>query len=263
MPSNLLLYRFGARRWIARIMATWGICAVAMAFVSGPASFYLVRLLLGAAEAGFYPGILYFLTLWFPAARRGGVLGIFLTAIPITGIIGAPLSGALLSLEGTLGLHGWQWLFIVEGLPAVLLAPVVLRYLQDGPAQATWLTAPQRTWLATTLNDEHRQLERRRKYPVVLALFNARVLLLAVLYFSNVCLMNGITFFLPQIIKGFGLSNLKTGFVVAIPNVLALAVLVWWGRHSDRSGERRGHAALANFCGGAALLAATCSTIPS
>ena len=257
VPSNLLLYRFGARRWIARIMASWGICAVAMAFVKGPNSFYLLRLLLGAAEAGFYPGILYFLTLWFPRARRGSVLGIFLAAIPITGIVGAPASGALLSLDGTQGLHGWQWLFIVEGLPALLLAPVVLRFLQDGPAQARWLSAPERNWLATTLNDEHRELERRKKYSVGQALTNPRVLLLSVMYFSNVCLMNGITFFLPQIVKGFGLTNLQPGFVVAIPNLLALAVLIWWGRRSDRSQERRGHAALANFLGGVALLAAT------
>jgi sugar phosphate permease len=256
VPSNLMLYHFGARRWIARIMASWGICAVAMAFVSGPSSFYALRLLLGAAEAGFYPGILFFLTLWFPRARRGSVLGLFLAAIPISGIVGAPLSGALLSLEGTLGLHGWQWLFIVEGLPAVLLAPLVLRYLQDGPSQARWLSGAERTWLATRLDQEQRLLARRRKYSLAQALMNPRVLLLASMWFSNACLMNGITFFLPQIVKGFGLNNLQTGFVVAIPNLLALVGMIWWGRRSDARGEHRGHAALANIGGGMALLAA-------
>ncbi len=256
IPSNLLLYRFGARRWIARIMASWGVCAVAMAFVAGPTSFYALRLLLGAAEAGFYPGILFFLMLWFPTAQRGSVLGVFLAAIPITGILGAPLSGALLALDGTLGLRGWQWLFIVEGLPAVLLAPVVLRYLEDGPAQAQWLSAGQREWLASRLAHEGQQAARSRNYSVSQALMNPRVLLLASMWFSNACLMNGITFFLPQIVKGFGLSNLQTGFVVAVPNVLALFGMIWWGRRSDSRGERRGHAALANFAGGIALLAA-------
>jgi sugar phosphate permease len=256
VPSNLLLHRFGARRWIARIMASWGVCAVAMAFVSGPASFYCVRLLLGAAEAGFYPGILYFLLLWFPAAQRGSVLGIFLAAIPITGILGAPVSGALLALDGALGMRGWQWLFIVEGLPALLLAPVVLRYLQDGPAQALWLSAAQRDWLAARLAHEGQQAARSRTYSVSQALMNPRVLLLASMWFSNACLMNGITFFLPQIVKGFGLSNLQTGFVVAVPNLLALFGMIWWGRRSDARGERRGHAALANLAGGIALLAA-------
>jgi sugar phosphate permease len=256
VPSNLLLFRFGARRWIARIMASWGVCAVAMAFVTGAKSFYVLRLLLGAAEAGFYPGILFFLTLWFPRGRRGSVLAVFLAAIPITGIIGAPLSGALLSLEGTLGLHGWQWLFIVEGLPAVVLAPVVLRYLQDDPSKARWLSAAERGWLATTLDHEHLQLTRRRNYSIAEALLNPRVLLLASMWFSNACLINGITFFLPQIVKGFGLSNLQTGFVVAIPNLLALVGMIWWGRRSDARSEHRGHATLANFMGGVALLAA-------
>jgi sugar phosphate permease len=254
VPSNLLLHRFGARRWIARIMASWGVCAVAMAFVSGPLSFYILRLLLGAAEAGFYPGILFFLTLWFPAAHRGRILGLFLTAIPVTGIVGAPLSGALLSLDGLAGLRGWQWMFIIEGLPAIFMAPLVLRYLQDGPAQAQWLAPTERDWLATTLASEKQRLESKRKYSVLQTLAHPWVLFLAAMYFSNVCLMNGITFFLPQIVKGFGLSNLQTGFVVAIPSLVALFVLIWWGRRSDARQERYGHAALANFVGGAALL---------
>jgi sugar phosphate permease len=255
VPSNLLLHQFGARRWIARIMLSWGVCACAMAFVRGPISFDVVRLLLGAAEAGFYPGVLFFITLWFPAAYRGRIFGLFIAAIPLSGIIGAPLSGLLMGLEGLGGLHGWQLLFLLEGLPAILLAPVVLWYLTDTPGEARWLPVPERTWLTTTLDGERRAAESKRSYSVVQALINPWVLFLAAMYFTNVCLLNSITFFLPQIVKGFGLSVQQTGFVVAIPSILALAGVIWWGRRSDARMERTGHAAFANFIGGAALLA--------
>jgi MFS family permease len=255
VPSNLLLHKFGARRWIARIMLSWGVCACAMAFVQGPISFYAVRLLLGAAEAGFYPGVLFFITLWFPAAYRGRIFGLFVAAIPLSGIIGAPLSGMLMGLEGVGGLHGWQWMFLLEGLPAVLLAPVVLWYLTDTPGEAGWLPAPEGRWLSATLRGERSATETRRRYSVIQALTNPWVLFLAAMYFTNVCLMNSITFFLPQIVKGFGLTIQQTGFVVAIPSLFALAGVIWWGRRSDARHERTGHAAFANFIGGAALLA--------
>lgn len=256
IPSNLLLHRFGATRWIARIMVSWGLCAMGMAFIDGPTSFYIVRLLLGAAEAGFYPGVLFFLTLWFPAAYRSRMLGMFIAAIPISGILGSPLSGALLGLDGWFGLHGWQWLYIIEAIPALILAPFVVLVLQDSPAQARWLDAPDRDWLMARLNTERTQIEAKRKYSVVQTLTNPWVLFLAATYFTNVCLLNGITFFLPQIVKGFGLTNLETGFVVALPSLLALVALIWWGRRSDARGERYGHAAFANALGGAALLVA-------
>jgi sugar phosphate permease len=255
VPSNLLLHRFGARRWIARIMLSWGLCACAMAFVQGAVSFDAVRLLLGAAEAGFYPGVLFFITLWFPAAYRGRIFGLFIAAIPLSGIIGAPLSGMLLGLDGVGRLHGWQWLFLLEGLPAILLAPVVLWYLTDAPGDARWLPVPERAWLTATLDAERGAAQARRSYSVVQALTNPWVLFLAAMYFTNVCLLNSITFFLPQIVKGFGLSVQQTGFVVAIPSILALAGVIWWGRRSDARNERTGHAAFANFIGGAALLA--------
>ncbi len=256
VPSNLLLHRFGARRWIARIMLSWGVCAMAMALVRGPASFDLVRLLLGAAEAGFYPGVLFFITAWYPGAYRARIFGLFLAAIPLSGIIGGPLSGLLLGLEGWGGLHGWQWLFLLEGLPAVLLAPAVLRYLPDTPADARWLPSAERGWLAARLHDERAATEARGRTSVAQALVDPWVLVLGMLYFTNVCLLNSITFFLPQILKGFGLSLRETGLVAAAPSVLALAGLIWWGRRSDAAGERAGHAAVANFAGGAALLAA-------
>jgi ACS family tartrate transporter-like MFS transporter len=255
IPSNLLLYRFGASRWIARIMLTWGLCAAGMAFITGPTSFYAMRLLLGAAEAGFFPGVLFFLTLWFPSAYRGRVMGFFMAGVAISGLIGAPLSGLLLSLDGFAGLRGWQWLFILEGVPAILLAPACLIYLQDKPADARWLAAPQRDWLTATLDGEQRAREAKQKHSVIQALISPRVLLLAAMYFSNVCLLNGILFFLPLILKGFGLSNIQTGFVAAIPSAVALVAVIWWGRRSDARRERYGHAAFANVLAGVALLA--------
>ena len=256
IPANLLLHRFGAGRWIARIMLTWGVLAVATAFIRGPLSFYVMRLLLGAAEAGFYPGVLYFFTLWFPAAYRGRIIGLFLASIPITGVIGAPLSGWLLTLDGLNGLRGWQWLYIVEGLPAILLAPLVVLLIQDTPAKAKWLPQADRVRLEGVLSSEKRRVDNKRAYTVPQALADPWVLFLAITYFSNVCMLNGITFFLPQIVKGFGFSNVQTGFIVAIPSVLAFFVLIWWGRRSDARKERYGHAAMANMVGGAALLAA-------
>ncbi len=254
VPSNLMLYRFGARRWIARIVFTWGLCATGMAFIKGEHSFYAVRFLLGVAEAGFQPGIFYFLTLWFPAAYRGRVLGLFFAAIPISGMIGSPISGMLLSLDGAFGLRGWQWLYLIEGLPAVMLAPVVAFYLQDRVADATWLAPEQRAWLAGRLSSELKARERRRSYSVMQALTNPWVLFLGAIYFSNVCLNNAVGFFLPQIVKGFGLTNLQTGFVAAVPSACALISVIWWGRRSDHRAERYGHAALATFLGGTGLL---------
>jgi len=256
VPSNLLLYRFGATRWIARIMFTWGLCAMAMAFVQGVTSFYTVRLVFGAAEAGFYPGVLYFLTLWFPAAYRGRILGLFISSAAISGIIGSPLSGLLLSLDGTAGLKGWQWLYIVEALPAIVLAPVVLTVLKDGPAHAKWLPEDERRWLADTLETEARHVDRAQTASPWRAITHPLVWLLALSYFANVCLLNGTQFFLPQIVSSFGLSHIQTGFVVAIPSALALVTMIWWGRRSDTHRERFGHAAAALFIGAVTLLAA-------
>jgi MFS transporter, ACS family, tartrate transporter len=263
VPSNLMLVRVGATRWIARIMLVWGLCAAGMAFVVGPHSFFAMRLLLGAAEAGFFPGVLFFLTLWFPTAHRGRVVGVFMAGVAISGLLGAPISGLLLSLDGFLGLQGWQWLFIIEGVPAILLAPVCLYYLQDGPAHAPWLGAPEREALTEILNAERRERELRRRYSVFQALTNRRVLFLAAVYFTNVCLLNSVLFFLPLILKGFGLSNIQSGFVAAIPSLAALVAVIWWGRRSDRRIERAGHAAFANLLAGAALLGAALLVNPT
>lgn len=253
VPSNLALERFGARRWIARIMVTWGLLSGAMAFIpqisaatglSPEHTFYGVRLLLGAAEAGFFPGIIFFLTLWFPSVYRARIVGYFMAAIPLSSVIGAPISGLLLGIDGG-GLAGWQWLFVLEAAPALVMAVAVLLYLTDRPADARWLAPDERTWLAGRLSDEARQREQARHFGVWQAILNPRVLALAFVYFGAVAGNYGIGFFLPQIVKGFGLTNAETGLVTAIPYVVGVGCMIWWGRRSDRKMERKGHAALA------------------
>jgi MFS family permease len=211
VPSNLVLEKLGARVWIARIMFTWGLVSAATALVWNEPSFYAARFLLGAAEAGFFPGVVLYLTYWFPAAHRARMVGLFMAAVPVSGIIGSPLSGWLLGLEGALGLHGWQWLFILEGLPSVLLSVLVWRYLTDRPSQANWLTAGERERLEANLARERAHRDSVRRYRLGEALTNGRVLALAVLYLGLVTGLYGVTFWLPQIVTGFGgLSNLES-----------------------------------------------------
>lgn len=247
VPSNLILARVGARRWIFRIMVSWGLLSAATAFVYDENSFYVLRFLLGAAEAGFFPGMIYYLALWFPAARRARMVAAFMAAVPLAGIIGSPISGAILGMHGFLGLAGWQWLFLIEGAPAVLLGFVVLARLPDGPADARWLNGAQRAAIVASLAREpaptHRNL-----WP---ALSDVRVWLLAIPYFGIVLTLYGLGFWLPQIVKAMGYSNLETGFLVACPYVLAALAMIAWGRRSDRRGERIGHFVVP------ALLAAT------
>ena len=245
VPSNLFLERFGARKWIARIMLTWGLLSGAMAFVQGEYSFYAVRFLLGIAEAGFFPGIIFYLTLWFPASYRGRIIGYFMAAIPLSSVLGAPLSGYLLNLDGFMGMAGWQWMFVIEAVPAILLSFVVFFYLTDRPADATWLPADQRAWLAQRLVSEERQRTTSQHFTVMQALTNPRVLALSLVYFGAVAANYGIGFFLPQIVKGFGLSNVATGWVTVVPYAVGVVGMVYWGRRSDRMQERKWHAAIA------------------
>ncbi len=244
VPSNLLLVRFGARRWIARIMFTWGVLSAGMAFVTGTASFYVLRFLLGLAEAGFFPGIIFFLTLWFPAAHRARIMGYFMAAIPLSSVIGAPLSGLVLGLDGLLGMKGWQWLFIVEALPALLLAVVVFRHLTDRPEEATWLDTEERDWLVRRLAVEHAHSE-QHGLSLLRALGSPKVLALSAIYFGVVATLYGLAFFLPQIVQGFGfgMSNLKIGLVSALPYLVGTLSIVLWSRRSDRRRERRFHVA--------------------
>ena len=245
VPSNLALERFGARKWIARIMLSWGILSGMMAVVSGETGFYVVRVLLGIAEAGFFPGIIFYLTLWFPGVYRARIVGWFMAAIPLSSVLGAPVSGWILSLDGTGGLAGWQWLFILEAAPAVILSVVVWFYLTDRPADAKWLEPDERAWLDRRLAAEIKQKEDVHGLSVVQALLNPRVLALSLVYFGAVAANYGTGFWLPQIVKGFGLSNLQTGFVSAAPYVVGTIGMIWWGRRSDAKMERKGHAAVA------------------
>ena len=244
VPSNLFLHRFGARKWIARIMLSWGIISGANAFVTGPYTFYLVRVLLGAAEAGFFPGIIFFLTLWFPSVYRGRIVAWFMAAIPASSVIGAPVSGLLLYLDGVGGLKGWQWLFVVEAVPAIILSVVVFFYLTDRPADAGWLADDERRWLADRLAAEERQRLAAEHISVGQVLRDGRVLTLALVYFGGVAANYGIAFWLPQIVKSFGgVSNFQIGLITAIPYLVGTVTMVLWGRRSDRTMERKGHVA--------------------
>jgi ACS family tartrate transporter-like MFS transporter len=257
VPSNLLLERVGARRWIARIMLTWGILSGATAVIQGETSFYAVRMLLGIAEAGFFPGIIFYLTLWFPAVYRARIIGAFLAAVPLATVIGAPVSGLLLGFDGVMGLRGWQWLFLLEAVPALILSVVVFFYLTDRPADATWLAPEERTWLVSRLRQEQQKRESVRTYNVVQALCNPKVLALSVVYFGAVANNYGLSFFLPQIVKAFGGSNAQAGFVTAIPYIAGAIGAVWWGRHSDATRERRFHLIAALLLGSIGIAVST------
>ena len=256
VPSNLFLAKFGARRWIARIMLTWGVLSGAMAFIHGEWSFYIVRCLLGAAEAGFFPGIIFYLTLWFPAAYRARILGYFMAAIPLSSVLGLPVSGALLGMDGVAGLHGWQWLFVIEAVPALVLAVVVLYYLTDRPADAMWLPTANRTWLMRRIAAEEEVRTTAEHFSVGRALVNGRVLALSLVYFGVVASLYGLSFFLPQIVKQFGVSTQQNSLISAVPFVIGVAATLLWGRLSDQTGNRKGMAAIALFLTAAGILAA-------
>jgi D-galactonate transporter len=263
VPSNLFLERVGARKWIARIMFSWGLLSGSMAFVTGETSFYVVRVLLGIAEAGFFPGIIFYLTLWFPAVYRARIVGYFMAAIPLSTVIGAPVSGLLLGLDGVMGMKGWQWLFVLEAAPALILSVIVFYYLTDRAADATWLEPDERAWLVARLDQERRQRETVRHYSVTQALMNPKVLALSVVYFGAVATNYGLSFFLPQIVKAFGVSNAQAGVIAALPYVVGVVSIVLWGRRSDRKLERRFHLAFPLFVASAGIAISTAFDDPT
>lgn len=264
VPSNLILKRVGARLWIARIMLTWGLVACSMALVHASWSFYTLRFLLGVAEAGFLPGIIYTLTLWYPPARRARAVALFMAATSVAGLVGAPLSGLLLELEGTLNLHGWQWMFLLEGLPAVLLGLSVLKLLPDGPGDAPWLSPAERAELAQALAqgpdnaapaspDTHQPLR-----PALAALArDPRVWLLSFAYFSLCLGMYGLVMWMPTLLGellGPSATPERIGLLSAVPYLGGAVGMVLVGRHSDRTGERRWHTAGPLFASAAGFL---------
>ena len=245
VPSNLILHKVGGRRWLARIMITWAIIAGAMALVKGATGFYVLRFLLGVAEAGFFPGVIYYLTYWVPAAGRARLVGLFMTAVPISTALGGPLSGAILRLDGALGLSGWQWLYLTETIPSLVLGFVTLVYLPDTPAQAAWLTAEERHWLTHKLDAE--KSHRTRNFTVFQALTSSRVLALSLCYFGVEIGLYGVILWIPQIFAHAGIAAASVGNAVAIPYATAAIAMVWWSRHSDRMKERVWHIAVASL----------------
>jgi ACS family tartrate transporter-like MFS transporter len=256
VPSNLLLQRLGARTWLSRIMITWGLVSAAMAFVHGHAGYVWMRFALGVAEAGFFPGVILYLTYWFPAPTRARMMAMFVAAIPLSSVIGAPVSNAILNFNGVLGLRGWQWLFLLEGAPAVALGLATPFLLSSRPTDAAWLSSDERAALDDVLSRETR---RKAHMPLGRALVHPVVLLLSVVYF---CMMIGLyvmSYWLPRTLKGMGVESSHLGWMVAIPYAAGALVMIPWGRHADATGEREGHVAIAMLgaCAGF-IMAALC-----
>ncbi|SPA55354.1 MFS transporter [Cupriavidus taiwanensis] len=241
VPSNLALERFGARRWFARILFTWGVITMAMAFTQGAHSFYVLRFLLGAAEAGLYPGILYFLTKWFPMRHRARIIGLLVLAQPIALIITGPIAGLVLSTQGLFGMSNWQTLFVLSGLPAVLLCVPTLRILPESPASAAWLAPAERAWIERELAADQAAYALKPHGNPLQALRDKRVLLLSLLFLPFPLSIYGLSLWLPTIIKQFGVTDAMTGLLSAVPYLFAVVGLYLVPRHSDRKGERYGH----------------------
>ena len=252
VPSNLMLYRIGARRWLARIMISWGLVSAATALVVGPNSFYAVRLLLGIAEAGFFPGVTFFLAAWFPAQYRTRMLAWFLIGIPASSLIGGPVCGMLLQMDGIWGLTGWQWLFLLVSLPCIPLGFLTLRVLSDRPETAAWLTSDERRALRDVLASEVRE---RPHSSLLAALKDTRVLILAAIQFGFTLGSYGIGIWLPLILREYHLSTLTIGWISAIPYLCASVGMIVWARHVDRKGRRIVNLAIACLLGGIGLAA--------
>jgi ACS family tartrate transporter-like MFS transporter len=251
VPANLMLEKLGARRWIFLILAVWGLLSACNAFMQGPRSYYTLRLLLGVAEAGFFPGMLLYMTYWFPQSWRSRFVGVFMAAIPLANIIGGPLSTSILGLNGIAGLHGWQWMFLLEGLPATALAFLSLKLLPDRPANANFLTEEEKRIVAARLKKDESSTEHRNFWP---ALRDPRVIALGLALLGNQIGLYGVQLWLPQIVKGMGFSNFATGFVVALCFIASMVAMILWARHSDATGERIWHVAIPLLLGAFGLI---------
>jgi ACS family tartrate transporter-like MFS transporter len=256
-PSNIALHRIGARRWIALMMLAWGSLSAANALATNPTSFYLLRFFIGVAEAGFFPGVILYLSFWYPTRHRAFVTAIFMAAAPLSNMIGSPISGALLQYtNGVAHLHGWQWLFIVEALPTVVLGCIALVYLTDKPEDAQWLEQDERRWLTQELEKEHSEKAARSASNVWVAFKDIRVWLLALVYSGTSMGLYAIGFWAPMLLKQFGFSFVELGVINAIPNLVAVVGMVYWGRRSDRQRERRLHVAIACLAGALGMVVA-------
>jgi ACS family tartrate transporter-like MFS transporter len=260
-PSNFILHRVGARRWIARIMVSWGVVSGLMALISGETSFVSLRLLLGVAEAGFAPGVILYLTYWIPAERRALPLGAFLMAVPLSSAFGAPLSSLVLTtMDGVANLSGWRWLFILEAAPSIVLGVIALSYLTNRPKDARWLEPAERSWLQARLDAELATLEDPRDPWSMLR--HPRVILLGLAYFGVVLSLYGLGFWLPQMVETYGYGVLATGFIVSIPYVCGALAMMAWSQSSDRSGERHLHTAFAALLATGGLAASAFAQSP-
>lgn len=253
VPSNLMLGRFGARLWFARIMITWGVVTVALGYTTGPAMFYVLRFLLGAFEAGFFPGVLYLLTVWVPYSHRARMVGWFMIASVVANAIGAPICGSLLDLDGLLGLRGWQWVFVATGVPAVLMGIATLFVLPDGPEAARFYDPAEKAWLRDTIAAEDRRAAKVEHGNPLAALADGRVLLLAFTYVGFPLAAYGLSYWLPTVVKGFGVSNTANGFINVLPWVCAGVALWWLPRRSERTGEKTWHIVAPVFLGALCL----------
>jgi ACS family tartrate transporter-like MFS transporter len=265
VPSNLILEQIGARIWITRIMVTWGLICSAMMFVRGPTSFYALRFLLGAAEAGFFPGIVLYLTYWVPSSRRAGVLAAFLTSTAVSGIIGNPLAGVLMKMDGIANLHGWQWLFLIEGLLPVLLGAVTFAILPDKPRDAKWLSRDDVNWIEAELAREGKEHHGHDVAELTHALAHPRLWLLGLNYFMLIMGLYGFIYWVPTIIHSVTtMTNLMVGIVSAIPFIVAAASMLLIGRHADRVNERRWHVATCAIIAAIGIaIISQCHTLPT
>jgi len=265
VPSNLVLSRLGARRWIARIMISWGLISAGMMFVTGPWSFVVLRFLLGCAEAGFFPGIVLYLTYWFPAPQRARAMALFMVAAPLVGIAGGPVSGWLLkNLHQTAGLAGWQWLFLIEGLPAVVLGVIVFFYLTDRPEQARWLTAGERLWLSDRLAKEEKERKERHGSSLLQTTVDSKVWHLILLFITIAMCNSGLAYYLPKLIQDRfpGRDEFEIGKLVAVPSFGTIVLILVVGIHSDRTGERRWHIAAPALLAAAGWAMYICLPVP-
>ncbi|NHN86909.1 MFS transporter [Acetobacter musti] len=244
IPSNLALHRVGARLWIARIMVSLGVLAAIESLINGSTGFYIVRFLLGAAEAGFFPGVIFYISHWFPAQQRAKATSLFMASAPLAAVFGSPLSGVVLGLSGFLGLKGWQWLFLSEAVPALFLGMMCLFYMTDRPEQASWLEEDERAWLVTTINAEKAAKVSTETSRIGRAISDPRVLALALVYFGTSAGLYTLGVWAPQIIKSFGVTNIQVGFLNAVPPALAIVGMYVWAWHSDRTNERPFHVIL-------------------